>query len=62
MAPTIMLTAAEKEIDSVHLPHVSGLVSVPSSEQFVFPRKIIFFFNICFTPPIQRSVTPPPVK
>lgn len=43
MTPTIMLTAAEKEIDSVHRSHLNAPVSVLSSKPFVFPRLFISF-------------------
>lgn len=43
MTPTIMLTAAEKEIDSVHRSHLSAPVSVLSSKPFVYPRMFISF-------------------
>lgn len=42
MTPTIMLTAAEKEIDSMHPSHLNTLVSVLSLQPFVFPTFISF--------------------
>lgn len=43
MPPTIMLTAAEKEIDSVHCSPLNSSVSVPSSKPFVFPAFLFLF-------------------
>lgn len=43
MTPTIMLTAAEKEIDCVHRSHLKARVSVLSSKPFVFPACLFLF-------------------
>lgn len=51
-----MLTAAEKEMDSVHRSHRNATVSALSSKPFVFP--VYFLLNIFKYPAnITRAAT-----